>query len=254
MNNIGGEKRLMQIERALGRMQTRSAAPGYWGACVGAFLALPELRAFWPLSSVNEAGAVMDLSGQGRSLTNTSVSRSMTETGVPFGLFNGTSSYLARADEAGLDITGGLTFGGWFYTSAVDANNRGLIVKWLSTGDQRSYQLYYNNTAVTVAVSSTGAAGGIVTVNGPVLAADTWHFIAGRFSPSTQLAIYADGAWAGNTTSIPASIYSGTAPLEIGRQAAYLSGAAAMCFLCAAVVPATAIENLHAQTRALFGV
>lgn len=64
------------------------------------------------MSSVDEAGTVYDLSGQGRHLTSVgSMSFGRTENNFPMVDF--ADSYLERADEPGLDCTN-FTVGGWF--------------------------------------------------------------------------------------------------------------------------------------------
>src|SRR5690606_17145480 len=78
-------------------------------------------------SSTDNSGAVYDLSGQGRILTNANVGVGVLANGLPYGNFNGTTAQLTRADEAGLDITGALTFGGWFYLN--DLNTRAIMSK-----------------------------------------------------------------------------------------------------------------------------
>lgn len=252
---VTAARRIERLERAL-RDQSMRHTSGYSpGDAIATALAFPELRAFWAFSSINEAGAAIDLSGQGRTLTNNGgAGRSATASGVPYAGFNGSSQYFSRADEAGLDITGGLTIGGWFYPGTLDASVRGLIVKWTAAGDQRSYQLYYNNAATSFGVSSDGSAGTIATANGTAMAVGTWNFVMGRFFPSTNVAVIVNDVLTANETSIPASIHSSSAPFEIGRQAAYFGGFAALCFVCASTLPLAIMHYYFRITRGLFGV
>ena len=91
-----------------------------WGNVVSNFLLLRNLRCFYPFTSVNENGDVYDLSGQGRVLTNNNV--------VPFASASlstyadytpATLHFFDRIDEAGFDVAGNLTFGGWFWFERV---------------------------------------------------------------------------------------------------------------------------------------
>lgn len=218
---------------------------------------LPELRGLWAFSSVNESGNIIDLSGQGRTLTNNgTATRAILPSGLPYAIYNGSTQYFSRADEAGLDITGALTIGGWFYAAALA--DVGLIGKFAFTaGNYKSYLLRILDAtgAIRFTVSADGSASvAINTATG--IATGSWHFIAGRFTPSTEIAVFVDGVKTVNTTSIPASLYNSNQPLQIGAYDAgtkLFTGRSAPCFLSAAAIPDDLLYAHYAMARPLLG-
>ena len=246
--------------------------PNYaWKSACSAFQALPGLRGFWPMSSVDENGAAMDLSVQ-------STPRILTLAGglvytwfatallAPTAFFNGANAYLWRASEAGLDITGtetfnatatrGLSIGGWFYTVAYDAGVTPYMGKW-----QVANQLSHLLAAVGAAnpsfrITTDGFTQVVVTstvtrVTGP------WTFIVATFDPSTSLNIYVDDNPVDTLAAgIPASIFNSTSRFSIGEEAVdgvFYNGYASMCFLSSMVLPQTTIRATYYQTKAMFG-
>ena len=242
-----------------------------WVNAVSAFLLLPGLRGFWPMSSISNAGNAYDLSGQGRTLTYTGNPLYNVVGLAPYIDLDGAGDYLTRADEADLDITGaatvlatdlrGLTMGGWFWIdSLAPGADDAFIGKWNTVGDQRSYLLNFTDASnsVSFSVSSLGTAVTVVTVTSAAITAAAWHFMVGRFDPSTEINVWVDNVEVVNAVGTPASIYSGTANLNIGAHSngatGLLDGRASLCFLCAAFLPDAHIKQLWEQTRALYGV
>ena len=227
-------------------------------------LALPALRGLWNMhAGYNGSSAtqeVIDLSGQARHLTlvNTPTFGVQQVTGmpeVPYAAFASASSqYLKRTDEAAFGITGALTMMGWFYTDG-SANER-LMGQWLPAGNLRAHMLSVNaSPLLEFIVSSDGTATTAVTAIAP--AASTWYHVVGRYTPSSELAIFVNGVKYTNTTSIPASIKDSTGDFTIGAQATpstYLNGRAALCSLHAAALTDAAIEACFTQERGLFAV
>ncbi len=234
-----------------------------WVNAVSAALLLPELRAFWPGSSFDENNQALDLSGQARTLANPAVipaTRSTAGLSPYVNFVRANSQYLRRLDEAGLDVTGGLTLFCWAYFDITSmASNVGLLSKWQTTSNDRSYLLYktnintptFNVTSLGTAVSSVGVAGAAVT-------SAAWYFLAGRFTPSVEVALFVNGTWTTNAVGIPASIFSGAANLLAGAYGggtptAFLGGRMALFGVCAAAVPNAIVNAYFEQTRALFG-
>lgn len=140
-------------------------------------------------------------------------------------------------DNSALDITSALTLEAWVYRDpqAVNGNNEGIVGKYLGspTGtNERSYCLYYNSRVVTgtspsigFVLSDTGAFKSGYDLNVPMnlpLGTDGgWTYLAATFVPGTRMALYVNGQLAVERTDplgIPLSIWSGAAPLWIGRQ------------------------------------
>lgn len=220
-------------------------------------LSLPGLRGFWPFSSVDEAGNLYDLSGQARTLTDNGgiVTLAAANSIFPYGDFNsGSSQYYSRADEAGLSITGALTIGGWFYFETIPASSMGCISKNEPTGNQRAYTLFrHSNNFARFQVSSNGTA--TVAVDSvATFAQDTWYFLAGRYTPSTEVAVWVDDEKTVNTTSVPAAIFDSTAIFAIGRTdgSNYLNGRAAFCFVSAMALSDATIDVVRGRMKPLF--
>jgi hypothetical protein len=248
-------RKITGLESSFRDMNTRES--GYtMGDLIGSILGFPELRGFWPMSSVNESGNVMDISGQARTLTNNNAApRAVHNNLIPYVSFNGTTQYLSRADEAGLDITGALTIGGWVYYNAVAAG--AMITKYNTTSSQRGYSLGTLASGVPqLTISSDGAAVTVVNSGSVSITAATWCFFTGRFTPSSELALFFGKEKYTNTTSIPAAIFNSSAALLLGgiNGRASLAGRAALCFLCAAALPDAQINYFFHMSRTLFGV
>jgi hypothetical protein len=235
---------------------------------VAPFLNLPGQVGLWAAGVTQRStGNLYDLSGQGRALTyNGNPAINLQNNFVPFYNLDGTGDFFSRADETDLDILGteaifgsairGLTMGCWFQFDSV-ASSTNIFLKAGAAGT-RSYQMFQNAPALTFRVSADGT--NFVGATGPNLSTGVWYFLWGRYSPST----YIDAGinlpiasnYVRNTTSIPASIFNGTAPLELGGSSAGNStdGRFALAFLCATVLSDEWLAHLFNSTRGLFGV
>jgi len=244
------------LERRLRRQEAKPTGPTL-GEFYAQHLGLMELRGLWTMASVDESAAVYDLSGQGRTLTNNGPAfRAPYNDLIPYCDFTGTE-YLSRPTESGLAITGALTFGGWYWLDSFGATDLGLSGKYTAAGNQRSYLLYTNPTLpeARLIVSSDGTA--ITQVNsGVALSTGAWNFLVGRFTPPTELAIFANGTKTVNTTSIPASIFSSSAAfILMGFDGAgHRDGRASLNFLSAYNQSDALIDYLFQRGRVLFGV
>lgn len=233
----------------------------------GEFLGLPGLRAYWPMNAFDASGNTIDQAGLDLVLTiNGNPTYNYTTQGAGYIDLDGTGDYLSRADEASLDILGtetsvasavrGLTLGGWFWLDAGSADG-GLITKRSAAAGNFSYYLRITGTDDgSLSVSSNGSTETSVSAAGAVLTAG-WYFIAGRFTPSTELKVWVNGSSSINTTSIPASIFQGSGALNIGGfggGSGLINGRASNCFLCGALLSDTAISNLYNNTKAAYGL
>jgi hypothetical protein len=231
------------------------------------FLALPALRGLWMAGDANEGGGMPDLTGQARTLTyNGAPQIALYNSLVSYYALLGGGDFFSRASEAGLNVAGtetyvistqrGLTIGGWFWINAT-ATRYGLMSKYLSAGNQRSYSLWVFETGTVPQfyVSSNGTATTTVS-SGVALAAGAWYFIVGRYVPSTSVDVYVNNAKTTNVVSVPASIFASTSALEIGRfdGGSALAGRWPLAFLCAAALPDTLLSYVFQRTRGIFGV
>lgn len=253
----------------------RRHAPHELGPTVGEFYAsyqgLPGLRGLWYPGSADNAGAVYDASGQGRTLTlngNPVISLAAYPTPpilLPYFDLDGTGDFHSRADEAGLEVSGaetyiatvsrGLTVGGWFQADALGALD-GFITKYNTTGNQRAYAIDTDGVSARFTVSVDGTA--THTATSAAISTGRWMFLVGRFDPSVATEIFVNDVKASNTTAPPATVFStGTANLEIGRRSVAgteLDGRWALTFLCAARLPDFYLTYLYRRGNILFGL
>lgn len=127
--------------------------------------------------------------------------------------------HLEVADTASLDITGALTLVAWIKsTGNYSINNRGIVTKFVTATNDRSYGLFITSTGRPAwIISNNGLSAGGQAAIGATVVGTNWRHTAGVFTPSTKIEVFLDGASDGvNTTSIHSSIYSGSAPLWIG--------------------------------------
>lgn len=232
------------------------AENGYsMGDVIGSYLALPQLRGFWPFSSVNESANAIDLSGQGRTLTNVGGwSYGVGNSIVPYVFLDGATQYYTRATEAGLNFNAnpGWTWGWWEYTASTAAGNH---FGKVGAAGNFGYSINHASAAAPRAyISSDGAATTSVVGAGPVSA---WRFVVGRFTPSTELAIFVNNIKTVNTTAIPASIFASTAAFQVGASSAagqYFTGRCTLPFLCSEAISDALLSRLYNICRTMFGV
>ena len=140
-------------------------------------------------------------------------------------LERGSSQYwtILDATQTGLDFAGSFTLSGWIKVESAPSDSTYLIInKWLTTGNQRQYQLFYTDDAgaksLVFQVDPDGTNGSSVTViASQTFTAGTWYHVAAIFQASTRIEIYVNGSSvATNTTSIPAAAFDGAGDFRIG--------------------------------------
>jgi hypothetical protein len=238
----------------------RKDASYAWARLISGIQLTPYLRAFYPCSSVDERGGVIDLSGQGRILMPGTAPNISSSGLIPYLDFvRASSMYLQRHTEPGLEITGGLTVWTWI---RFDAPSTGaetyFLSKWYTVGNLRSYLLYKTAAnAFTFDISTNGTAVKTIGDAAANYLVSKWWFLAGRFTPSTELALFVGQAtngaynWYRNAAAIPASIFVSTEALNIGRgnRTNYLDGQMSSFGLSAGALTDTQIWNMFSQTR-----
>jgi len=253
MDNVDSEVRIKKLEAQIERFQSQP----HTGNLLAPYLALPELRLFVPFSSINESGNALDLSGQGRTLTNNSASpRSVHNNLVPYADLDGSTDYFSRADEAGLSITGAETMGLWFRPD--NSGETDVLVGKSGAAGQRGIQLVATTTdKFNFQVSSDGTATTAITSD-VSKTVGSWHMVVCRYTPSTENAIFVNGVWKTSTASIPASQFDNTTALAIGAAPGggsnFTDGGFALFFVCAAALTDQAVSFLYNSTRGFMAV
>lgn len=230
------------------------------------FQGLPGLRGLWYPNSTDSTGALYDQSGQGRTLTyNGNPTLGIHNSFIPYWDYDGTGDFHSRADEASLDITGGettiaagqrgLTLFGWFWFDVLGA----LVLPFGKAGAAGNLSYYLQKQANdTLRFTVSGNGTNEFYAASAALSASKWYFCVGRFTPSAEVAILVNGVEVVNTTSIPATVFSGNGSLGIGRwiggATQELNGRCALAGLCAALLTDAQVGHLFQRTRAFFSV
>ena len=249
-------------------------------ATIGTIQQFPALRGFWPMSGQDWDGTncrYFDYSGawfpmQASGLVNSQAAlEEANEHYVPHVHMNAFSnSYLFHTDHPQFDITGletfvasaqrGMTLGLWWHSDITPSSSgTGLMSKYYTVGSQRSFLLYITSGSphyINALMAGAGAGPNYTSQAPHEVVIDQWNLNVMRFVPGTAVQHFSNGEWFENTTSIPASIFSGTARLEIGsyQNGLYpLNGGVSMVFICASAVHKKMIENLWEISREMFG-
>ncbi len=241
------------------------------GQAVSSILALPALRAFWPMSSIDYtvASRARDIAGGGYHLTDNNAVLFGHDQLAPYAELDGVNQYLSRADGGAAnwaDITGteayvvaaqrGLTLGGWFYFDNVAGGSEVTISKD-AAAPNRGYFMRRNGAGTArFAITVDGAA--LTVIDSTVtIGAAAWAFMIGRFVPSTSIDVYINNVKASNIAGIPASQFDNAAFFAIGARStpgSYIDGRASLCWLCAAALSDSEISALYHNTRKLYNV
>lgn len=237
-----------------------------WKAACAQIQALPGLRGFWPMSSFDEGGDAYDLSGQGRTLSYNGNPTYNRDGLIHYIDFDGTGDYLNRADEAGLDTLGtdtfvaaarrGMTVGGWFkFDVAEPAAGEHMMSKRAMAGDISWYMAHNVDGTVNFVVSGDCTA--LIHATSTGTTGTDWCFVAGRYDPSTEVAVFRNSEIVTTVAGVPAALCNNTTDLNVSgyfNGSALMAGCASLCFLCATALGTGTIRSLYQQSRALFSV
>lgn len=257
----------------------RRAEPNFaWKSAVSSTMVLPGLRAGWSMSTIfvdaQDNPLIADLGNDFHlSLNN---NPTFGNDGLaPYMETDGATEYAYYVDHPSFDIQAdvagepwiasadrGITLGGWFYfNTATVATGKGLIGKWNSTGNQKSYLLYHraSDDTIIMAVSDDGAVS-IMSAASIVPDVDTWYCIFGRYDrTSLDVETFINGTWYTNAGAGLGAIHSGTATFEVHSYEAGLAstlwdGRSSLLSLCQRSVTNSILNQFYHQTRAMFGV
>lgn len=221
------------------------------------FVRLPALVAYYPMG-IRAAGAVTDHSGSGFPLTQTGTCPVGYDGNSFTHLGDGTNFLWNSSAQLGLSgletwVTAslrGLTVGGWFMVDGTPAIDGGLISKEGVVGNAGYALIWRTSNAPTFTCSNTGS--DAFTATAPASTQTQWHFLVGRFLPSTEVAVFVDGDKTVNVASIPASVNVSTQNTEVGRRsnnnASIVHAKARDVFVCASALSDELIEEIRATS------
>ena len=232
--------------RNLETLETPDKAVTAWMAMQSMPLLFPNLRGVW-LMNQWVSGTIFDASSQERHMsTNGTISFQQHNNLLRYLTFDGSSTYLSRASEAGLEITGSLSVMGWFYKST--AGTQFPLISKTNTLSGSANMAWLFTVGSSDNLNLTVCNGTTATNATTPAPAGEWVFGAGAYSPSTFVRVYLgsrDGWAVGeNTTSIPASINN---PTAVGVTIGALHGGVSFAggnFALAAVMNSASNERL----------
>lgn len=175
---------------------------------------------------------------------------------APCVTLNGTSQYLTldTTSTTNYTLTGGLTLGAWIKTD-VFTTAQAIMGRW-GSGQQGYLLSVVNDGTVKFEVSASGADSfSVVSADPDLLPIDVWTFVCGRYTPSTEVAVWFNATKTTNVTSIPAALHASTAAFHIGNDALssrYFDGSLSLAFICGQALPDRMIELLYYQSKAMF--
>ncbi len=219
------------------------------------FINLPGLRGYWPMSTVDFLGNAKDHSA-GSSDLSRSGSPTFGYDGDPF-VQCGVASDFLQGSTSAQDVTGveawmapsirGLTVGCWVKVDATPANVGGMVSIY-GAASQRSFALFWNSSNEAL-FGVSGAGTVVVNVASPASAVGVWAFVVGRFTPSTEVAVFVNDVKTVVTASVPASAFNSTQAFEVGRieanNARILEAKFRDAFICAAILSDAQIASLR---------
>jgi hypothetical protein len=122
---------------------------------------------------------------------------------------------IADAEQVGLDPSGSFTISCWVYLDSLNIY-QDIITKFNSTGDQRSFFCRVSNgNKIQFYLSTDGISWKTVDSSNSI-SNGAWYHVVIRFTASSSIAVFLNNTKTQNTTSIPATMYNGTAGFLIG--------------------------------------
>jgi|TARA_R100000479_G_scaffold102462_1_gene51088 hypothetical protein len=170
--------------------------------------------------------------------------------------FDGTDDRISISDSSSLDITGDLTLSIWAKnTSSSISSDQFLFAKYLVTGNQRSYNLYFNSDGkIQQDICSDGTSSNIggQRTDSAISNTNQWHHYVSVYDSSAQtIKIYDNGSEISSSAyaTVPSSIHSGTSSLDIGRfntGSMYWNGQISSANVFNTALTATEVSELYA--------
>lgn len=141
---------------------------------------------------------------------------------------NGTTQYLDCGNGLSLQLTTQISIFGWVRLAS-KGSNRVIAGKFNTTGNQRGYMLYYENTTDTFSLTISsdgnfGATQSAVRTTSPI-SLNTWYFVCATYD-GTTMRMYLNGVEEASTPHA-GGIHNSTANFYIGARggpAEYLNG------------------------------
>ena len=192
------------------------------GAQRDIFIKLPAISGYFPMSIVDVNGGAVNHAAGDIDASMVGIvplafdGNSYRQLGNGVNYLNAPGAYILTGVETYVDSSvRGWTIGGWFMIDNLPVNVGGVISRDGGSA-QRGYSIQVRSTGIfRGSVSLSGV--GVTQVNSGAFPIGVWQFVALRFKPSVEIAIFVNGTKTVNTTAIPASTFVSSEPFQIGR-------------------------------------
>lgn len=226
---------------------------------------LPGIRAYWNFARRTELGGVLE-PVRGLSLTQSAAIISEPKYIIHAASFAGATCFY-RSGETALDIIGtetyiasalrGMTLGAWIKMSSIAAGVKAIAAKRDTIGE---FQFRFEvSTATLQFYISTDGVNWVGQTHGTGMDITNWHFVVGRFDPSTAIDVGLDDDFDTQAVGVPATIFAGASPLAIGARRStalvdtdYFEGEIANVFYAASYLPTYWLEMIRQWTKPLW--
>ncbi len=232
-----------------------------------ALLDIPNLTAAWiPAYSYRTTGATaqqLDLMG-GHDLTlNAAPAIALTQAGklyeaAGWNLVRASGMFLNRAHETALALTNNFSFGIWINPTTLPGAGEiyGVIGKGTDALANRAWLVFFGILGIANFRVYNGAGANTDVFPAVTMAAGNWYFIQCRFQGGAEMAIFANGVKASNTTSIPSTVRDTASEFSIGRMDAanYFNGKTGIAYLSRSALSDKTMIAIYNKTRVFYGV
>lgn len=128
-------------------------------------------------------------------------------------------NYLSSTSTS-LRLTGAMSIGCWVKSTGSYAANRGIMARYLGSGNQRSYSLYIDASGrpgFALSTDGTFQSGNVIT--GASAIGTAWVHVLATFNPSVRQELWVGGvSVASKTSSVVPAIFAGTSDFWVGAQ------------------------------------
>lgn len=187
------------------------------------FLELPGLVAWYPSGPVGVSGSMLNVVAEEGDMLEVGTN-TIGYDGHPYRKTGGGTNYLSYSPGWHLSGTEayisasirGFTIGGWFNINSLPAANAGLVSKD-APSPERGYRLQLSSAGANILFGMSGNGASVVVVTTATPGTGQWIFVAGRFLPANEIALFVDGTKNVFSTAIPSSGFNSDQNFEIGR-------------------------------------
>ena len=193
------------------------------------------------LDGSDAATSATDVSAFERTMTfvgNAQLDTAQKKFGTASLLLDGSGDRVTMPDSESLEIGGGdFTMDGWMRFASTSASSA-LFTKYLTTGNQRSFQfLWHTSSGLTLDMSANGTSSLTSVTNAWSPSTNTWYHVAVERTGG-KIYMYVDGTMLGSGTANTTNIFNGTALLSLG----------------ATIIPSSQLNGYIDEPRIIIGV